>query len=733
MAGLLWLPLIAKAQTVEDGSEAHPFLIENEQELWDFHDCMVPGSQFYFYNGSYQMTRPDGTAGTDYFVIPTGGRDTYFKLTADIVINRGNVAGCDGVKDSTWKAWTPMEVFNGHFDGDYHVVSGLYCTSRDASALNQRDERGFFTQVTDYASVKHLGITNAYISGGKAVGGIAGWQLRNTVIEECFFEGTLEASDIYSGGITGIADGNSQIRNCYSTGHIYAQKHFVGGICGRISDGTQILNCYSNMITESDGSLTGAICGYMDDSEQGLFGLCEVENSFYDKQMSLINTNMYATGLLTSEMATSAWADLGDKFVPTNGLYPYIDGFSLDNPSVAMSVIPIFLEAVSTMQYDDVEHIDQDFRLGTCTNATGTATWTAASWNDCMTADNENLTAVLQKEGIADLMVKMDTLSRTFVLVPHKAPFLGSEENPFLIENLEHLTTFRNGINGGVDFIFRRFKIDYSNLANIHWKQVNDIDMSSVPNWTPIGISTLPFIGYYHGNNAKIKNFHLPTGAYKALFAYVRKSLIEDLIFENVNVNGTGNPSAVLCANNMYGHIKNCHILGGSIVSNSTNFGGLCGTSEKICIRNCSVENVAMTFKGTQNGGIIGWGNQDTIVNCYVSGGSITANSTYNGAIAGYLDANVAGSSSLEAYGCIVDSCYNATPISGTGSQIGGLCGFAYDATRFIHCYNLANIKLSGKNYIGGICGSLDNGPQFRYCYNAGNIEGNNYIGGLST
>lgn len=727
MAGLLWLPLIAKAQTVEDGSAEHPFLIENEQELWDFHDCMLPGSQFYFYNGSYQMTRPDGTEGTDFFVIPTGGRDTYFKLTADIVINRGNVAGCGGIKDSTWRAWPPMEVFNGHFDGGHHVVSGIFCTSRYASALNQRDERGFFTQVADYASVKHLGITNAYISGGKAVGGIAGWQLRNAVIEECFFEGTLESSDTYSGGITGIADGNSQIRNCYSTGHIYAQKHFVGGICGRISSGTKILNCYSNMIMESDGSLTGAICGYMDDSNSGIYGLCEVENSFYDKQMSLINTNMYATGLLTSEMATSTWTDLGDKFVPTNGLYPHIDGFSLDSPSVAMSVIPIFLEAISTMQYDDVDHVDQDFGLGTRPGAT----WTATSWNDCMTADNENLQAVLHKEGIADLVVQMDTLTRTYVLIPHKAPFLGSEENPFLIENLEHLTTFRDGINGGVDFIFRRFKVDYNNLENIHWKQVNDIDMSSVPNWTPIGISTLPFIGYYHGNNAKIKNFHLPTGAYKALFAYVRKSLIEDLIFENVNVNGTGNPSAVLCANNMYGHIKNCHILGGSIVSNSTNFGGLCGTSEKICIRNCSVENVAMTFKGTQNGGIIGWGNQDTIVNCYVSGGSITANSTYNGAIAGYLDANVAGSSSLEAYGCIVDSCYNATPISGTGSQIGGLCGFAYDATRFIHCYNLANIKLSGKNYIGGICGSLDNGPQFRYCYNAGNIEGNNYIGGI--
>ena len=45
----------AKAQTIEDGTEAHPFLIESKQELLDFHDCMCSNADFYF-NGSILLT-----------------------------------------------------------------------------------------------------------------------------------------------------------------------------------------------------------------------------------------------------------------------------------------------------------------------------------------------------------------------------------------------------------------------------------------------------------------------------------------------------------------------------------------------------------------------------------------------------------------------------------------------------------------------------------------------------
>lgn len=692
LLGLLWMPNAAMAQepVIEDGTEAHPFLIESEQELWDFHECMVPGSQFYFdyATGTYTITKPAGTEGTNYHTIPTGCAGTYIKLTTDIVINKGNVAGCQGVKDSTWKAWTPMEIFTGHFDGDYHIVSGLYCTERDKSVQNDRNERGFFTQVNDSATVKHLGVTNSYISGAKAVGGICGWLLKESILEGCFFEGTLESTDINSGGIVGISQGTSEVKYCYSTGQIFSTSRHVGGIVGQNFEGANIYNCYSNMMIQSEGSLTAAICGFNNDGG-------EISNCFYDKQLSTLNTNTLAMGLLTRNMTSGSWTDLGGQFTYTNGIYPYINGFDISNPSVAMSVIPLVLQAVSDVNYDDVEHLDKDFDLGTRPGAT----WSVDTWNDCMSVDNANLKATINKEGIADLMVKMDTLSRTYVLIPHKAPFLGSAENPFLIENLEHLTTFRDGINGGMDFIFRRFKVDYSNLANIHWKQVNDIDMVSVPNWTPVGTSYFPFIGHYDGGKHEIKHLTYTSGSDRALFCY-SKGHIKNLGIRDAKIT-TYSYSAALIACMESGTVDNCYTTG---------------------------DNARFEFSGYSSAALIAIVKRDVsgsdtvfISNCHNDCNIIIKAISHYGGIIGCISSNK--------YGCIVvNHCWNTGNITtmvnrtdkSSWTGIGGIVGRSENKIYLSFCYNTGNISTEW-GFVAGIIGDGRN-ANVSYCFNTGRI-----------
>ncbi len=619
--------------------------------------------------------------------------------------------------------------FTGHFDGDYHVVSGLYCVTLNSG----ENGTGFFTQVSDYASVEHLGIVNAYISGGKDVGGISGWLLNGSVINECFFEGTLESTNYNTGGIVGISEGNTQITNCYSTGHIFSTSHYVGGIIGQNATNSTIANCYSNMMIESDGSITAAICGYNDISSS-------VSNCYYDKQTSPLNTNSLAGGLLTTEMTGGTWNALGAAFSYTAGLYPYISGFDLNNPSVAMSVIPFFLYAVSSSEYEDVNVFASDFTLGYVPGAS----WSCSSWNNAITIDGLN--ATIHKHGMVDMVVQLDTLQRSYILIPKKAPFVGSEGNPFTIDNLEELVLFRKGINGGQDFTYKRFDIQYRNLANVHWLQTADIDMSSlvhlndkgatVNDWVAVGTSTFKFTGYYHGGNHKILNFKVPTTNNYGLFGYADYGYVYDLTFENPTISG-GSTHGFVMGSATHSHIQNCHVLNGNISTSGSSIGGICGGATYSLIRDCSVENTTFLFTASSypvSGGILGnGGGYDTLINCYARGGSITATGTnanlHVGGICGRMYGGGDGLDCGDYYKTIFDSCFNEMPIVSAGGCVGGICGWAQQAAEFIRCYNKANIK--GTNSVAGISGYQYSGPHFRYCYNSGQIVGTSKVGGI--
>lgn len=759
LLGLLWMPNAVRAQ-VEDGTAENPFLIENEQELWDFHDCMVPGSTFYFYEGSYTMSKPTGTEGVDYITIPSGCKGMHVKLTTDIVINQGNVAGCNGIKDSTWKAWTPMEIFNGHFDGGYHVVSGLYCTDRDSS-LNKIHERGFFTQISDSASVSRLGVVNSYISGAKAVGGITGYLINHSTVEDCFFEGTLESYDVNTGGIVGVSEMTTDIRNCYSSGRIYAERHYVGGIIGNCHAATNVTNCYSNMMIMSDGSLTGAIYGYNN-------GFGNVTNCYYDKQMSTLNTDFTVPGLLTRTMTNAFWLVLGDRFETTDGYYPHIKGFSMGSPMVVMSVTPIFLNATDDDNYEKVDELANDFDLG---GASSGVVWSATSWNDAITVEDESYHARVNKEGIVDLIVRMDTLQRTYIIIPHKAPFLGSEENPFIIDNLTDLTNFRNGINGGLDFIYRRFKIAYINLPNIHWLQTSDIDLASVANWTPVGNADKPFKGYYHGGNHIIDNLTITgTGNYRGLFGYKIGGLIDSLTLPNAVVRGRQYVS-ILCGRADQTIISNCQVIDGDLVlpSSSNNYlGAICGYlngggNGLGVITHCKNINTPV-YGNYYVGGICGAiDNYGGVNNCYNNGmvhsyiiseghvggicgedmsrcsSSLKSNPNIyireclnDGYVyAGDCEAGIVGTSSGYIIRCINRANIGAD-VSNTSNAQGGIIGWGRGYAEVYECVNTGNIMgpPNGEEGTGGIAGT---NVIVYHSFNCGNIDGNqSYAAGIS-
>ena len=190
-------------------------------------------------------------------------------LTADITVNEGNVAGCDGTKTEGWRDWTPIFGIHymGTFDGQGHVIRGLYFN--DTRVVNI----GLFSNLNKEGKIQNVGLENSYFRGVAYVGGICAYS--NGTIENCYNAGTITAEYDYVGGL--VANNFGSIVNCYNTGNITADKDTGGGVAAWNNSGGTIKNCY-NSGTLTGGSMNGVVqindkdgtvenCYYLSDSE----------------------------------------------------------------------------------------------------------------------------------------------------------------------------------------------------------------------------------------------------------------------------------------------------------------------------------------------------------------------------------------------------------------------------------------------------------------------------------
>ena len=182
----------------------------------------------------------------------TGG-DAYYILTSDIILNDG---------DSL--LWTPIGsvgVFTGVFDGNGHIISGLYENGQKISGL---------FAVTESATIKNTRLENATVLEYEqayvytAIGGILIGKAKNTNILDCSVDGVIEIfSSKPSGGVVGQyeVDLNDTIflTNCINFATV-TENNCTGGIAGKtvVNNGNLVIdNCvnkgYINGWTFSGG------------------------------------------------------------------------------------------------------------------------------------------------------------------------------------------------------------------------------------------------------------------------------------------------------------------------------------------------------------------------------------------------------------------------------------------------------------------------------------------------
>ena len=127
----LWMPCSLFAQHVTgSGTSVDPYVLTDSIGFMSFHNCMTPGNKFYLHDGLFVANKVSSSDPE----ISEGAVGKYFKLGCDVILNRGDVAGCNGEKEDGWIEWRPMDQFGGSFDGDGHVVSGLYTVAFNSHA-----------------------------------------------------------------------------------------------------------------------------------------------------------------------------------------------------------------------------------------------------------------------------------------------------------------------------------------------------------------------------------------------------------------------------------------------------------------------------------------------------------------------------------------------------------------------------------------------------------------------
>ena len=200
-----------------------------------------------------------------------------------------------------------------------------------------------------------------------------------------------------------------------------------------------------------------------------------------------------------------------------------------------------------------------------------------------------------------------------------------------------------------------------------HYKQMDNIDLASISNWTPIGTETAPFTGSYDGNGHTINNLK-----------------ITSTTADGVGLFGWTNSGAIVVKNV---GIVNCDITS----SNSNDFvGGVVGTTDE----------------------------GDTVLNCYVTG-TVSATGTYSsaGGVVGYN------------YGGTVQYCYSTCNVSGI-SNVGGVVGTNDGTTAkpgtVQNCYSTGNVSVTGTTgIVGGVAGRNDGvRGKVQNCYATGTVTG---------
>lgn len=215
----------------------------------------------------------------------------------------------------------------------------------------------------------------------------------------------------------------------------------------------------------------------------------------------------------------------------------------------------------------------------------------------------------------------------------------------------------------------------------------NDLDLSHIANWEPIGsfLKTTEangFRGNFNGNGHTIRHLNITQSKFLAvgLFGYVRKGTVRQL------------------------SLSDAHIT-------------------------CDMSQMSTTFDYLTLGGICGWNYAGTIDDCHFSGTiQLDTASTLEVFVGGIVGTNIKDTEGN--VNALVSNCTNEGVISAR-SRVGGIVGTNMGGAIISKCTNRAVASLYGNSIVGGVCGQNYNNSVIEDCKNNGMVSSFDALGGI--
>lgn len=256
----------------------------------------------------------------------------------------------------------------------------------------------------------------------------------------------------------------------------------------------------------------------------------------------------------------------------------------------------------------------------------------------------------------------------------------GTEDAPYEVSTITQLDYLRESGNKG-----------------LYFKQMDNINLSTVDNWDPIGDETVAFEGKFDGNGFKILNLKInrPDEDYVGLFGRT-----------------LGDPGATVFKKVI---IENATIVGDSLV------GGLVGRGNAT-IDSCRITNITLTGRAA-TGGITGELAANGVITASYAEGSVNGTKTIGGLIGQALFTTSTAKT--------ISDCVSDVTVTGD-SIVGGCIGYlstgnTTSSSKYVLRFASLN-TVTGRKDVGGIIGSLyiaNNGNTYiRNNYVSGDIEG---------
>lgn len=248
-----------------------------------------------------------------------------YKLVSDIYLN--------DIDKIDWATGTPAEgyepnmwyadkAFSGTIDGNGHTVYGLYYNS-DSEKSWSFGGVALIPRVADSktATLKNIGIENAYINAPNAVGGLFGSnQTGVAVAEQCFIGENVTLCGYETGAFLGLDTGEFHFENCYSLAE--TKRGIEGNSACDIGLVGEFYVYPAGSTAIANSSMTNCFNTTGGGSTKGALGNAK---NVYTATSAGFGTTLSASEMKGTVMDTNKMA-LSDAFVATEG-YPVLRVF----------------------------------------------------------------------------------------------------------------------------------------------------------------------------------------------------------------------------------------------------------------------------------------------------------------------------------------------------------------------------------------------------------------------